>query len=67
MLTQMPISTVHPAASALATLREHLDLEVAEFDEHGRYVLEFEAMSAIVDAVHEIEELLDDDAKGDGQ
>ena len=66
MLTQMPISAGHPAASALATLREHLDLEVAEFDEHGRYVLEFEAMSAIVDAVDEIEDLLDDNVEGSG-
>lgn len=42
----------------LATLREHLDLEVAQSDDHGRYVFEFEVMSELVDALDEIERSL---------
>ena len=53
--------------SSIATLREHRDLEVAEFDEHGRYALDFEAMSAVVDAVDEIEEFLNGDGNKEGK
>lgn len=52
------------SASALATLREHLDVELTETDEHGRYVLEFEAMCECIDALDDLEESLGDDAEG---
>lgn len=49
----------------LATLREHLDFECTEVDAHGRYVLDFEAMAEIVDAIDEIEKSLgEDEAEG---
>lgn len=55
------------AVSAISTLREHLDIELTELDEHGRYVLDFEAMSEIVDAINEIEEALDEDEAEEGE
>ena len=56
MLTQMPLSTSYSAA--LATLRERLDLECTETDAQGRYVLDWDAMSDVIDAVDEIEKAL---------
>lgn len=61
------IACPEDAKTAIATLREHLDLECTETDAHGRYVLDFEAMSAVVEAVDEIEEALDETQAGDDE
>lgn len=55
---QVSSSDLQPAASALATLRERLDLECTETDAQGRYVLDWDAMNEVVDAIDEIEEAL---------
>lgn len=58
---------VDPSAikAHIATLREHLDIEVAQFDEQGRYVLEPEAMLEIVNAIDALEvSLASDEAEG---
>lgn len=52
---------------ALATLREHLDIELTEVSSDGRYVLDFGAMTEIVDAIDEIEESLGDDDAEDSE
>lgn len=49
------------AQAALRQLREHLDVECTEVDGQGRYVLDFEAMNEIVDALDEIEAVFSDD------
>lgn len=54
-------SKQHPAVRALATLREHLDFDCTEVDAQGRYVLDFEAMNDIADALDDIEEALGKD------
>lgn len=46
--------------AALSTLSGHLDLELTEIDGKGRYVLDFEAMTEVVNAIEEIGEALDD-------
>ena len=49
--------------SPLATLRERLDLECTETDAQGRYVLDWDAMNEVVDAIDEIEEALSSDGR----
>lgn len=53
--------------ASIATLREHLDFECTEVDAQGRYVLDFEAMTEIVDAIDDIEEALDEDETEDSE
>jgi hypothetical protein len=63
----MQIQSSSPAKAALATLREHLDFECAEVDSQGRYVLDFEAMNEVVDALDDIEEALGEDGSEESE
>lgn len=53
--------------AALATLREHLDFDTTEVDAQGRYVLDFEAMNDIADALDDIEEALGEEEAEAGE
>lgn len=54
---------------AIAVLRQHLDVELTEADSQGRYVIDFEAMTAVVEAIDEIETAFAeiDEAAGDDE
>lgn len=52
--------------AALATLRKRLDFECTEVDAQGRYCLDFDTMSEVIDAIDDIEEGIEDaDAEDD--
>lgn len=51
--------------AAAATLVERLDVDCTEMDSLGRYVIDFQAMSDLVEAIDEIEDALGDDDAGE--
>ncbi|MCV9939519.1 hypothetical protein OIU35_24475 [Boseaceae bacterium BT-24-1] len=66
-MSSLSLANPESAKTAIAVLREHLDFELTEVDDQGRYVLDFAAMSDVIEAVDEIEEALDEDEAEGGE